>query len=84
MADLQFELQLALANRTVADVETVFIMASDEYGFASSTFIKQIAACGRLDRLGRLLPPMVIDKLREKLERGELTLSDTHDAGKHG
>ncbi len=84
IADLQFELQLALTNRTVADVETVFMMAGDEYAFASSSLIKQIAAGGKIDRLSRLLPDIVIEKLKEKQANGALSLADAPDPAKHG
>ena len=45
-ADLHFEFQLALTNRVVAGVETVFIMTSPELAFTSSSLIKQIARMG--------------------------------------
>jgi len=64
--DLHHEFQLALTNRAVADVETVFIMTGDAYAFTSSSLIKQIAAGGNIDRLHRLLPKMVIERLKEK------------------
>jgi phosphopantetheine adenylyltransferase len=51
----------------VGDIETVFMLAREEYGFASSTIIRQIAAGGRLDRLAHLLPPCVIDQLKRKI-----------------
>ena len=35
-SDLQFEFQVALTNRVVAGVETVFIMTSSEFAFTSS------------------------------------------------
>lgn len=66
-ADLNFEFQLALTNRAVADVETVFIMTSEQHGFTSSTLIKQIAASGRMDHLRRLLPELVIAEIQNKL-----------------
>ncbi len=69
--DLHFEFQLALTNRVVADVETVFIMTSDEHGFTSSSLIKQIAAAGDVNRLHRLLPPLVIEQMQGK--RGQLS-----------
>jgi phosphopantetheine adenylyltransferase len=50
----------------VADIETVFIMTGDSHAFTSSSLIRQIAAGGGIDRLHRLLPPLVIEKLREK------------------
>ena len=47
VTDLHYEFQLALTNRAVADIETVFIMSGEAYGFTSSSLIKQIAAGGR-------------------------------------
>ena len=64
--DVHYEFQLALTNRAVADIETVFIMTGDAHGFTSSSLIKQIAAGSDIDRLHRLLPPLVISKLRDK------------------
>ena len=64
VTDLNFEFQLALTNRAVADIETVFIMTGETYAFTSSSLIKQIAAGGDIDRLHRLLPPLVIDRLK--------------------
>ncbi len=65
-ADLNHEFQLALTNRAVADIETVFMMTADEHGFTSSSLIKQIAAGGQIDRLHRLLPTLVIERLKAK------------------
>jgi pantetheine-phosphate adenylyltransferase len=67
VTDLNFEFQVALTNRAIADIETVFIMTSESYAFTSSTLIKQIAAGGGVDRLRRLLPELVIDRLRQKI-----------------
>jgi pantetheine-phosphate adenylyltransferase len=69
VTDLHYEFQLALTNRAVADIETLFIMTGEAYGFTSSSLIKQIAAGGEIDRLGRLLPPLVVEKLKEKKRR---------------
>ncbi|HEX7010376.1 MAG TPA: pantetheine-phosphate adenylyltransferase [Phycisphaeraceae bacterium] len=68
VTDLNFEFQLALTNRAIADIETVFIMTGETYAFTSSTLIKQIAAGGEIDRLHRLLPPLVIEWLKRKKE----------------
>ena len=77
VTDLAYEFQLALTNRAVADIETVFIMTGERYGFTSSTLIKQIASVGSIDRLGRLLPPLVIERLKEK--QGQLAQFLTDD-----
>jgi pantetheine-phosphate adenylyltransferase len=71
VTDLHYEFQLALTNRAVADIETVFVMSGEMYGFTSSSLIRQIAAGGELDRLNKLLPPRVIEALkRKKAEMG--------------
>ena len=67
--DLSHEFQLALTNRAVADIETVLIMSGEPYGFTSSSLIKQIAAAGDLQRLNRLLPKVVIDRMADKMDR---------------
>jgi len=60
-SDLHFEFQLALTNRVVAGVETVFIMTSTEYAFTSSSLIRQIAAMG--GDISALVPPQVLPRL---------------------
>ena len=67
ITDLAAETQLAITNRQVADIETVFIVTGEAYAFTSSSLIKQIAAFGgSLDRLQSIVPPLVIKSLREK------------------
>ena len=66
VTDLNFEFQLALTNRAVAEIETVFIMTGENYAFTSSSLIKQIASAGDIDRLHLLLPGHVIDLMRKK------------------
>ena len=63
-SDLQFEFQVALTNRAVAGVETVFIMTSPEFSFTSSSLIKQIAAMG--GDVSALLPESVVRRMRTK------------------
>ena len=66
VTDLNFEFQLALTNRAIADIETVFIMTGESFAFTSSTLIKQIASGGDIERLHRLLPRPVLDRLKQK------------------
>ena len=71
MTDLEYEFQLALTNRAIAAVDTVFIMTNERFGFTSSSLIRQIAALGGdLNKLTSLLPDRVIrelEHLRPKL-----------------
>ncbi len=43
ISDVQYEFQLALTNRTLSGIETVFIMTSETKGFISSTLIREVA-----------------------------------------
>ncbi|MHC4424382.1 MAG: pantetheine-phosphate adenylyltransferase [Planctomycetota bacterium] len=43
LTDVHYEFQLAMTNRAVAGIETVFIMTGEQYGFTSSTLIRQAA-----------------------------------------
>jgi pantetheine-phosphate adenylyltransferase len=49
------------------DVETIFLMAGEEYSHVSSTLIKQIAALAGEEELKRFVPAFVAKALREKL-----------------
>jgi pantetheine-phosphate adenylyltransferase len=75
MADLNKEVQLANLNRVVGDVESVFMLASDQHVLTSSTYIKQIYEMGggKLDRIRQLVPPNVAEALAKRLqERGKM------------
>jgi len=68
ITDLAEETQLAITNRQIADVETVFIVTGEAYAFTSSSLIRQIAAHGgSLDRLEHLVPPVVIQRMKDKV-----------------
>ena len=62
-SDLQFEFQVALTNRVVAGVETIFIMTSTEYAFTSSSLIRQIAKMG--GDVSALVPPAAFKAIRQ-------------------
>jgi len=76
-SDLQFEFQVALTNRVVAGVETVFIMTRSEYAFTSSSLIRQIAAMG--GDVSALVPPQVLPHIRSKCGSAA-TGRDPHEA----
>ncbi len=68
LSDIEAEFTMSLANRQLdPDIETVFLMASEEYSHVSSSLIKQIAALAGRDELLRFVPPNVADELRRKL-----------------
>ena len=62
--DFEYELQIALTNFRLAEVETVFMMPSQDYIHISSTIVRDVASyCGELKGL---VHPFVEKKLREK------------------
>ena len=65
LTDVQYEFQLAMTNRAVAGIETVFVMTSEEFGFTSSTIIREIAALG--GDISKLIPQSVYEKLQKRL-----------------
>lgn len=67
LTDVQYEFQLAMTNRAVAGIETVFIMTSEQYGFTSSTLIREVASLG--GDLSNLVPKNVYDRLRGRLKK---------------
>jgi len=65
ISDFEYELQMALMNRRLdVDIETVFLMPSEEYSFLSSTIVKEAASLGGSIR--GLVPDVVEKALREK------------------
>jgi pantetheine-phosphate adenylyltransferase len=74
VSDLRHEFQLALANRAVGGVETVFIMTGDQYALTSSSLIRQIVGLGAdLEKLEPLVPRNVIKRL-ERMRRSGANL----------
>ena len=67
LTDVQYEFQLAMTNRAVAGIETVFIMTSEQYGFTSSTLIREVASLG--GNLSNLVPKNVYDRLQQRLNK---------------
>lgn len=65
LTDVQYEFQLAMTNRAVAGIETVFVMTSEKYGFTSSTLIREVGRFG--GDVSGLLPRTVYEKLKKKL-----------------
>ena len=67
VGDFEYELQMANMNRHLdAEIETVFLMASD-YFFVSSSLIKEAASLG--GDLKGIVPDLVEKKLRDKFNR---------------
>ena len=47
VSDYEYELQMALMNRRlIPSIETVFLMAKEEYSYVSSRLVKEVAGLG--------------------------------------
>ena len=66
LTDVQYEFQLAMTNRAVAGIETIFIMTSEQYGFTSSTLIREVASLG--GDLSNLIPNNVYERIKKHLK----------------
>jgi len=67
LTDVQYEFKLAMTNRAVAGIETVFIMTSEQYGFTSSTLIREVAAMG--GDVSNLIPKSIYRKVQQRLKK---------------
>ncbi|MBI5057942.1 MAG: pantetheine-phosphate adenylyltransferase [Nitrospirae bacterium] len=68
VSDFEYELQMALMNRRLdANIETVFMMPSEEYTFLSSTLVKEVASFG--GSVKGLVPEMVEKALVDKFKQ---------------
>ena len=65
VSDYEYELRMALMNRKLEPtIETVFLMADEEYSYVSSTLMKQVFLLG--GRVDGLIPESVEARMREK------------------
>ncbi len=68
VSDFEYELQMALANKTLSpELETVFMVTDSEFAHISSSVIKEVVSLG--GSATHMIPEMVEVKLREKLLR---------------
>ena len=67
VADFEYEFQMASMNRHLAgDVETVFLMADEQYFYTSSRLVKEVMSFG--GDASEFVPPIVAARLRRKFE----------------
>jgi len=68
ISDYEYELQMALMNRRLRpELETVFLMAGEEYSFISSRLVKEVIRLG--GSVSGLVPPSVESRLRLRMSK---------------
>ncbi len=71
LGDIEAEFTMTMANRKLdPGVETVFLMADDQYSHVSSSLIKQIAALASDEELARFVPREIVPDIRAKMMHG--------------
>jgi len=71
LTDMEVEFTMTLANRKLdPDIETVFLMADDEFSHVSSSLIKQITPLASDEELARFVPAAIVPDLRAKFTNG--------------
>jgi pantetheine-phosphate adenylyltransferase len=68
VTDFEYEIQMAQMNHALADVETLFIATAPQWSFLSSSLVKEVARFG--GDVSSLVPPVVSERLRERLGGG--------------
>ncbi len=63
MTDFDYEVQMAQMNFNLADFETIFIPSSPEYGYVSSSLVKEIHSYG--GDVNELVPENVLKRLKD-------------------
>jgi pantetheine-phosphate adenylyltransferase len=70
ISDFEYEFEMNQLNRKLAaDIESVYLMASPEYSFLSSSGIKELATFGA--EIEDLVPPDVAAALHDRLSRDD-------------
>ncbi|MDD5348326.1 MAG: pantetheine-phosphate adenylyltransferase [Candidatus Omnitrophica bacterium] len=68
ISDFEYEFQMALTNRKLAqDVETIFLMPHESYSYVSSKLLKEAAFLGA--DLSKFLPKFVEQTLKKRIGR---------------
>jgi len=70
LGDIESEFTMIMANRKLdPGIETVLLMADDQYSHISSSLIKQIAALASDEEIARFVPKQVVAALRAKMKK---------------
>lgn len=66
VSDFEYEFKMAWMNRRMyPQIETIFLIPSEEYAYLASSLVKEIAFLGK--DVDGLVPPPVAEKIRETI-----------------
>lgn len=64
-ADFDYELQMAQMNAHLTGVETIFVPTGPQWGFVSSSLVREVAQLG--GDVTALVPPLVVERVTGRL-----------------
>ena len=64
MTDFDYEFQMSQMNRHLSNIVTMFVATKPEYGYLSSSLVKQVAGLG--GAIDSLVPDLVAKALKER------------------
>lgn len=67
MTDFDYEIQLAQMNRQLSGIVTMFIATKPEFGYLSSSLVKEVAGFG--GSVDELVPDVVAKALQERFRK---------------
>ena len=69
MTDIAGEFTMMMANRKLNDqIETIFLMAHNQFAHVSSSLIKQLTPQASDEQLAKFVPESIIPDLRQRLK----------------
>ncbi len=67
VSDFEYEFQMALMNRKICDITTVFLVPHEKYTYLNSTIVREIASFG--GDVSNFVPKIVEKMLKEKFKQ---------------
>jgi pantetheine-phosphate adenylyltransferase len=69
VSDFEYEFQIALMNKKIANkIDTVFLMPDEKYTYLNSSIIRELSSYGK--DVSDFVPTIVSIKLKEKFLKG--------------
>ena len=65
MTDFDYEFQMSQMNRHLSGIVTLFVATKPEYGYLSSSLVKQVAGLG--GAIDKLVPPLVAAAIEKRV-----------------
>jgi pantetheine-phosphate adenylyltransferase len=69
MTDFDYEIQMSQMNRHLSGIVTLFVATKPEYGYLSSSLVRQVAGLG--GSVDNLVPSNVSVALKERFARDD-------------